>query len=227
MQSRTGWPRNRYSMAVSYNGMKTWEFVSDLIATNDVPYNPTSDYNMYYFGDGILYWKMDSLQGPGIKQIGVQDISKMKTLKRLPEMHFRHLLGFDPVETVAQKQCVVSKTKGISWIYGDYFTSDAENGRVDLETAKKIFGAKVSVSGTTVTFAVGGGSAVFTDGSSAYKVNGTSKTASRVVLSGGYIDLKVLCEVFGKVFRETEGSYCVMSGTEIMDIYQKIIDELV
>ena len=227
VQSRNGWPRNRYSMAVSHDGMESWEFVSDLIATNDVPYIYMSDMNMYHFGDGHLYWMVHSLQGPGLKMMGVQDIDKMKSVKRMPEMHFRHLLGFDPVENAAQRQCVVSKTKGIAWIYGDYYTAQAADGRVDLETAEKIFGVTSTVSGSTVTFALGGGKAVFTEGSVSYTVNGTSKTASRAVVSNGYVDLKVLCEVFGKVFRETDSSYCVMNKAEVMDIYQEMIDELV
>lgn len=226
-QSRTGWPRNRYSMAVSYDGMETWEFVSDLIATNDVPYNWVSDFNMYYFCDGKLYWKMNSLQGPSLRLIGVQDIGKMKSVKRLPEMHFRYLLGFDLVETLAQRQCVVSKTKGISWIYGDYYVSEVSDGRIDQETAEKIFGVTSSVSGSTVTLTLGGGKAVFTEGSASYKVGNSSKTASRAVVSNGYIDLKVLCEVFGKVFRESDGAYSVMDKTEVVDMYQEMIDELV
>ncbi len=227
VQSRNGWPRNRYSMAVSHDGMESWEFVSDLIATNDVPYIYMSDMNMYHFGDGQLYWTVHSLQGPGLKMMGVQEIDKMKSVKRMPEMHFRHLLGFDPVENAAQRQCVVSKTKGIAWIYGDYYTAQVEDGRVDLGTAEKIFGITSTVSGSTVTLKLGGGSVVLTNGSTSYKVNGTNKTASRAVASSGYVDLEVLCEVFGKVFRETEGSYCIMNKVEVMDIYQELIDELV
>ncbi len=226
-QTRSGWPRNRYSMAVSHDGMETWEFVSDLIATNDVPYNWMSDLNLYYFRDGTLYWKMHSLQGPGLRMMGVQDIEKIKSVKRLPEMHFRYLLGYDPVEHSAKKHCVVSKTKDIAWIYGDYYTAQAEAGRIDLKTVEKIFGVTATTSGTTITLTLGGGTVVFTDGSASYKVNGSSKTASRVVASDGYIDLKVLCQVFGKVFRETENSYCVMNQAEIVDIYQAMIDELV
>jgi len=227
IQTRTGWPRNRYSMAVSYDGMETWEFVSDLIATNDVPYNWVSDMNMYYFGDGTLYWKIHSLQGPGSKMIGVQDIGKMKSVKRLPEMHFRYLLGYDPVEHSAQRLCVVSKTKDITWVYGDYYKSEVKDGRIDTETAARIFGATATVSGSTTTFVIGGGTVVFTEGSASYVVNNVSKTASRSVLSGGYIDLKLLCEVFGRVLRETDNSYCIMNKAEIVDMYQEMIDELV
>ncbi len=208
-QISSGLPRNRSALAVSYDGMETWEYVSDLIATTNVPYNQLSDLNMYHFRDGHLYWKMDSLQGPGLRHIGVQDISKMKSLKRFPQPHFRYFIGYNPVGTIAQRQCVVSKTKGVSWIYGEYYESSVSNGKVDTATAEKIFGLTASGTGASTTLKLGGGS-----------VNVTAD-------SNGYFDIQALCNKLGKVLRETDTSYCIMDKATSVDLYQEVIDNLV
>ncbi len=209
MMFNSGGPRNRASMAISYDGMETWEFVSDLITTNSVPGLHMSDLNMWYFQDGYLYWKINSLDGPGFGHIGVQDISKIKPVKRMPEYHFRYMLGYEPIGTTAQRQCVISKTKGIAWIYGDYYTVDVKNGAIDVATAEKIFGVEIEVSGTNVTFKLGGGSVIITSD------------------AAGYLDIETLCEAFEKTFRETEDAYCILDTAEIVDEYQKTIDNLV
>ena len=209
MLYNSGGPRNRASMAISRDGMKTWEFVSDLVTTNNVPGLHMSDLNMWYFQDGYLYWKINSLQGPGLGHIGVQDVSKIKTVKRLPEYHFRYMLGYEPIGTTAQRQCVISKTKDIAWIYGDYYTTDVKNGGIDVATAEKIFGVSSEVSGTNIVLKLGGGSVTIAPN------------------SAGYLDIKTLCEKFGKTFRETEDSYCILDTAEIVDKYQKAIDNLV
>ncbi|MBR2452931.1 MAG: hypothetical protein IKB32_02665 [Clostridia bacterium] len=205
----SGGPRNRASMAISRDGMETWEFVSDLVTTNSVPGLHMSDLNVWSFQDGYLYWKINSLQGPGSRHIGVQDVSKIKSAKRMPEHHFRYFLGYEPVKMTANRQCVVSKTKGISWIYGNYYVSDVKSGGIDIPTAERIFGVTATVSGQTVTLKLGSGSVTVTAN------------------SAGYLDAKTLCEKFGKYFRETENAYVIMDKASVVDEYQKVIDNLV
>lgn len=204
-----GTPRNRSALAVSYDGMETWEYVSDLIVTDNIPYLPMSDLNMYHL-NGHLYWKIDSLQGPGRRHIGVQDISTIKPLKRFPQLHFRYFIDYEYIEEAMQRQCVVSKSKGISWIYGDYYVSDVKGGYIDPATVARIFGVTSSTSGSKVTLSLGG-----------------KAVAELTPDSNGYLNLENICTALGIVLIETDNAYCVMSGAALVDMYQDAIDNLV
>ncbi len=225
-QIRGGKPRCRASLAVSYDGMETWEFVSDLVTSNSVPNLPMSDLHGWILGDGQLYWKIDSLDGPGRPQMGVQDLSKVKTVKRLPQLHFRYLLGQEPIAYTAQKHCVISKNDGRAWVYGSYCDADVKDGRMNLGLAESIFGVTAVKSGNSVTLTMGDGKVTFVEGSREYDNNGVKVTAEREVFVNGYLDIKTLSEIYGKNFRETEGSYVILDGAGMVAPYQEGIDGL-
>ena len=203
--------------------METWEYVSDLISNSSVPGNVLGDLHVYNLG-GQLYWKVDCR--PGRQAMGVQDISKIKSLKRLPVLQHRYMFGKEPIAYSAQDHCIVSKDNKTAWVYGRYCDADVKDRRVNLELVENIFGVTAVKSGNTITLKFGDGKVVFTEGSSEYDDNGVKKTAESAVLSGGYLDLKVLSKIYGKNFREAENSYTVLNGA-VEFRYQEGIDNLV
>ncbi len=219
-------PRNRLALAVSYDGMKSWEFIADLMEANDEPTLHTSDFMMNYI-NGVIYWRATNYQHnlPGCV-IGAQDITKMKTLKRYPQLHYRLFQGYDVVATGAQDHCVIPKISGEAWIYGDYYQVLAKDGRYDLATIEKVFGVTATKSGSAVTLNMGEGKVTFTENSATYDVNGTAATAETPVLVDGYLDIKTLAEIYGKVINETEDSYSVLYKAPSIDMFQLSIDNL-
>ena len=93
--------------------------------------------------------------------------------------------------------------------------------------ASKLFGVDVEKSGNTVTLKLGEGKVKFTEGQTAYDVNGEARTAERTVYSGGKLDIKTLCDVYGRVFREADNSYSILDKAESVEKYQSMIDRLV
>jgi len=182
---------------------------------------------MMNFINGVIYWRATNYQHslPGCV-IGAQDVSKMKTLKRYPQLHYRLFQGYDVVATGAQDHCVLPKESGEAWIYGDYYQVMAKDGRYDLDTIEKVFGVEAKKSGSTVTITMGEGKVTFTENSTSYDVNGTAGTAETPVLVGGYLDIKTLAEIYGKAVNETEDSYSVLYKAPSIDNFQLSIDNL-
>ena len=224
-QSRGGSPRTQYALLVSHDGMETWEFVSDLVTTGSVSHLRMSDLLMKIY-DGVLYYKADSLNGYGLQQMGSQDLSKIKSLKRLPQYHFIYYLGHDIATNLADKHCVVSKEKGTAWYYGIYSVSSVKDGRADIGTIENIFGVAAVKSGNTVTLKMGDGKVTFTEGKAEYDNNGTKATSEREVLKNGYLDLKTLTEIYGKVFREAENSYVILDKAPAVQPFQTSVDTM-
>jgi len=218
-------PRNRSTLGVSYDGMETWEFVCDIMEANDYPMLHTSDAMLNVIDDQV-YWRTSNYQGYGGVNFGVQDMDKVKALKRMPELHYRHYCGVDTMEHLAYEHCVLPKTDGEAFIYGDFYAAKVFDGRTDLDTVAKVFGVTIEKSGSAVTLKMGDSKVTFTEGATSYDVNGEARTAERAVYSGGMLDIKTLSEVYGKVFREAEGSYGVMDGATLVDKFQLMLDEL-
>ncbi len=225
-QSRGGSPRTQYALFVSHDGMETWEFVSDLVSTGSVSELLMSDIAMKIY-DNVMYYKINSLNGPGMRQVGSQDLGKIKSLKRLPQYHFLYYLGYDVATNLADKHCVISKDKGTGWYYGTYSVSSVRDGRADIATIENIFGVTASKSGSSVTLNLGDGKVTFTEGSKEYDNNGVKGTAEREILKDGYLDLKTLSEIYGKVFREAENSYVILDNAEAIQPFQTSIDNMV
>ncbi len=218
-------PRNRISLAVSYDGMETWEYISDLMEMDMVPSLWTSDSNVSLV-DNQLYWRSSSGGGYGGDLTGVQDIDKIKTLKRHPELHERTFVGYSVADELAANHCVIPKNGGEAWIYGTYFDVSVEDGRVDLKSAEKIFGVEIREVSGGAEVKIGQIVIKFTEGSASYAVGSETKTSENICLKNGYIDLKTCSELFGRFFRETENSYGILFRTHGLDLYQVQVDNL-
>ncbi|MBO4940913.1 MAG: exo-alpha-sialidase [Clostridia bacterium] len=219
------YPRNRIALAVSHDGMENWEFVADLMEANNIPSLITSD-SVAWLIDGNIYWKTNNYDRNGVMTFGVQSVDTMKTLKRMPQAHYRQYMGYDPVATTAQRHCVVSKTNKTAWIYGDYYAADVKDGRIDIETVERVFGVVAEKSGNTITLKFGDGKVTFTEGKDTVQVNGETVTAERAAQANGYLDIKTLSEIFDKVFRETDSSYCILDRAQSVEPYQSGFDKL-
>ena len=219
------YPTNRVVLSVSHDGMKNWEFVTDLMEGNCLSSLVSEDACMWLI-DGKLYWKCNNTDGNGRMTFGAQDVSTIKSLKRFPQAHYRQYMGYDAVPTTAQRHCVVSKTNKTAWIYGDYYATDVKDGRMDIETTERVFGVVAEKSGNTITLKLGDGQVTFTEGKDTVQVNGETVTAERVAMVDGYLDIKILSEIFNKVFRETDDSYCILDRAESVEPYQSGFDKL-
>ncbi len=218
-------PRNRSTLGVSYDGMETWEFVCDIMEANDVPAVHTSD-SMLELIDNEIYWRTSNYSGYGGIIFGTQELEKIKTLKRMPEFHYRTLTGTNVLEHLGYEHCVLPKQDGSAYLYNDYIDVKVSDGRIDADTAEKVFGVEITKSGSTAVLAMGNGKVTLTEGSTSIDVNGTAVTAERAALQGGMFDIKALCSVYGKVFRETDKSYSVLDGAEAIDTFQSMYDDL-
>ena len=174
-----------------------------------------------------IYWRTTNQNSQGGVLFGVQDIDKAKVTMRLPGFHERIYWGYDVLNHFMVKHAVLPKTSGKAWIYGANSNVKVENGRIDAETAEKLFGIDVAWSGNTATFSMGDGTLTFTEGQKNYDANGTAVATDTVVLSNGYFDIESLCGIFGKVYKETEKSYIIMHNTEAVDVYQNMIESFI
>ncbi len=217
-------PRNKTALAVSYDGMETWEYITDTFEGNMNPGLQTSDSSISLVGDH-LFFRASDYDGPSGDMIGSYDISKIKTLKRHPQLHERYFIGFEPNTDYAINHCVVPKESGLAWVYGDYYNATVQEGRIDLVNAERIFGVTAVKNGNSVELTLGDAKIVFTEGSNSYTLNGETKTAENVCYKGGLVDLKACAALFGKAFREAEGSYSILYQAPAVDQYQGQIDD--
>ena len=95
-----------------------------------------------------------------------------------------------------------------------------------MQTAAKAFGVEIEKVGSNMVMKFGDGRITFVEGSKTYDLNGASVTTDTVVLQNGMFDIKTICRIFGKTFRESETSYALMDGGEQVDLYQAMIDRL-
>ena len=104
------------------------------------------------------------------------------------------------------KHSILPKTSGDGYIYGNLVDIAVENGLYDAKTVGQVFGADYTVNGNTVTFKIGDGTVVFTEGSNTYTVNGVEKTFAENCMKNGKLNIKACAEAFGKNITESETS---------------------
>ncbi|MBR5614824.1 MAG: hypothetical protein IKW64_05975 [Clostridia bacterium] len=214
-------PRNKTSLAVSYDGMETWEYITDVMETNMYPSLHTSDSNVALL-DNHLYYRASDYGVGDI--IGSQDVSLIKTLKRHPQLHERFFLGAEVRADYAVDYSVVPKNGGAAWIYNGYYNTTVQEGRADLASIGRIFGVDaVKVSGG-VELKTGDAVVKFSENSKEYTINGQPATSETVCYKNGCLDLEICAKIFGKVFHESEDSYAIMHNSVLVDQYQKQID---
>lgn len=220
-------PRLRGALAVSYDGMETWEYVADTLEANDNSGSwQTSDDIINIIGDKLL-WRFSSMistsspdRGPGGTNFGVMELDKVKPLKRMPQVHERAFMGYNILTDGGQYHCVLPKTSGSAWIFGQLNDASVKDGRVDLTTCEKVFGVKASKNGNVVTLTMGDGKIQFAEGAADVNVNGETKKTEEVGLQGGYLSLKVLCEIYGKILVESDDAFAVMTGSVFSEKFQ-------
>ncbi len=221
MQEQINSPRSRPTLVVSYDGMQTWQHITTVMESCDWPLSRNSDLALRLIDNHIYYRTAEANRGGVI--FGSQDLSVAKIAKRMPGLHYRKLIGYDMAWQM-EKYSVLPKTDGMAYVYGEYPDVKVADGRADVTTAAKVFGVTAETSGGTVVLRLGEGKVTFTEGSASYDVNGETRTADRAVLSGGYLDIKTLADIYGKHFKETENSFLIMQTADLVDRYQNMIE---
>ena len=123
--NRYGCPRNRVALAVSRDGMKTWEFVQSVFDIGDYPIGLVRNYTLEIIEDTI-YISMNGQSQDGF--IMTLDKNKLKTVKRFEEVHQRTFYGTTSDEE-AYALSVIPNTTGQAWILGNYETVEVTDGK--------------------------------------------------------------------------------------------------
>lgn len=220
------YPRNRSSLAVSYDGMENWEYVTDIMEGSEVPRIFTTDHMLNLAGGTLFTRQTQPDSSDADHLIYSMETSKIKGIKRMPELHYRHFICYDVANTNGIDHVVLPKVSGDAWIFGSRADVIAMDGRYDLRTIENTFGVTGVQSGTTVVLTLGDAKITLTEGSKTYDVNGVTKTAEREVLVGGLADIKTMAEVFGKAVSETEDSYSILYQIQSVEQFRKTIDNL-
>ncbi len=198
-------PRNRLSLFVSHDGMETWEYAMTLNEAREIPNWDSCNHVLKVF-DGTIYVNWNNLNGDRRSFVYAIDKTKLRTSKRLEEVHEREFVGYVG-RTTFDKQCILPKTSGMGYIYGNSMNITVSGGKYDAATVARIFGARYTNADGVATFRIGDSTVVFTEGSSTYTVNGKEAVFSESCMDGGYVNIKACAEAFGKEITEAEGSY--------------------
>ena len=120
-----GSPRNRIALAVSYDGMKTWQYVMDVVEfTYDFTYEhygktaipAFEDHGMRVI-DGVVYVDYDG-QGDNFTKIFSIDTQKIKPLKRFTSIHEKTIKYTDGGGLLWERAAVLPKNGGKGSVYG-------------------------------------------------------------------------------------------------------------
>ncbi len=198
--NRYGCPRNRVALAVSYDGMKTWEFVQTVFDIGDYPIGLVRNYSLEIIED-VIYISMNGESNECF--LMSIDKTKLKTTKRFEEVHERTFFGTVADEESYSLSVIPNKT-GEAWILGNYETVQVQDGLVAAEAIAKAFKCTIEKSGDAVTMKIGDGYVKFTNGSTSYDVNGTVTDYGSVCMKNGYIDIMAASAAFGRTITENE-----------------------
>ncbi len=227
-------PRNRTAMAVSYDGMESWEYIMEM---DDLgPYRSTSHMNSCIrVIDGIVYANnsyLDAIKYTDERTIKtmvyVLDPSKINTTKRFTNAH----VVFPDYSTVyddAPTQVVLPKEEGTAMIYNNMVPTDVnDEGMVEVSVVARAVCADYETTDNGVILTLGAGEVRFTKGSKTYSINGKDYINDEICLSadGGYLNVEICSKIFGKQYSETESSYILMS-TALSESYRNELEDLV
>lgn len=196
-------PRNRFALMVSYDGMKSWEYVATLNETTECPSYDACNHVLRVFGDTV-YIQWNNLNLPRRSITYAIDKSKVKSQKRFEEIHPRFNWGMSSGSQM-NLNCFLPKASGTAVIYGVNTDVEACDGYTG-EIVARVFGAELAADGT---FKIGNGTVKFTEGSKSYVVNGETRTFDEVCLKNGYFNINACAEAFGKVVTEAEDYFVV------------------
>ncbi len=201
-------PRNRSAMAVSYDGMKTWEYVGEMEERGISASSGTCNNGMTIV-DNLVFATYHSTP----HRVFVQDMNKVKPLKRFSSLHPR---TSKYMATTLEEQrtdfCVIPKETGEAYIYGNYMSAEVNpSGFAEGSVLAKIGGAKVtSADDSGVTITLGESTIRFNDGMMGYTMNGSYINCGTLCCEGKYLNTKVVAELFGKKVIETDDAYMVV-----------------
>ncbi len=213
-----GRPRNRNALAVSYDGMKTWEYVADI---EELSIDPTGGglgghmNNGMRVLDGKVY--MSYLQNYGLAKFYVQDLKKAKPLKRFTSLHEREKICVS-VNEIVDQQCVIPKSSGEALIYGKFVYTDVnESGFADAKVVAMAVGAEASFGSNTITLTFGETVVTFSDNSKNYKLGDETITGDDVACQGRYLNPEVVGRIFGKYVSESDTAYTLLATDITVD----------
>ncbi len=216
-------PRNRLILAVSYDGCKTWEFAMDVINFGDFPQGVHRNHSMDIFGDKIhIGYTGEGNEGV----IYTIDKTKLRTSKRMQECLERIFVGARTDE-FSENYTVISKTAGKARIYDSVYDVTVADGRMDAASMARAMGADCVQSGNEVTFIMGDGKVVLTEGQTTCNVNGETKTFDRAVMQGGLVDIKILAEIYNRPVFESDNSWTLYYNNIFNKWYAEEIANLV
>ncbi len=227
-------PRNRQSIAVSYDGCKTWEYIMEM---DDRGIYPTTDFcnaSMRVI-DGKVYANHGYLNG-GYKmddEVTVNQITytldpaSFKSVKRFTNAHYIRP-DFSTIYDDMPSQAVLPKSTGTAMLYGSMIPTLASDGMVEAAVVAKAVGANLTADGNGIKLTLGDGVVTFTNGSASYEINGETFTASTVCLSedGEYLNVQVCADIFGKIYSETTSVYMLMSAA-LSETYKEELESFV
>ncbi len=195
-------PRNRVGLAVSYDGMKTWEYVQSVFDTSDFPNGLVRNYSMEILDDTICISMNGQANDCFLMTI---DKNKIKTTKRFEEARPRGFWSGTVADEEAYTLSVIPNTSGQAWILGNYENVEVrEGGFVDANAMAKAFKSTMEKSGNTVTFRIGEGYVKFTEGSTSFDVNGAVTDFGSVCMKDGFININACAKAFGKNITENQ-----------------------
>lgn len=201
-------PRNRRALAVSYDGMETWEYVADIEEEGRSANSSsnTCNHGMRYI-DGAVYMGYSS--DTGYNKMFRVDETKMKPLKRFTSLHYRSQ-EYVSVSDMRDQNCIIPKVTGDAYIYGrNVYTEVNQSGFAKAEVVAMAVGAAYSQNGENATLTLGDMTVTFTNGQAYYAVDGDKLNTHEVCYEDGYLNPEIVAELFSKTVYEDENNYII------------------
>ena len=226
-------PRNRAAMAVSHDGMETWEYIMEM---DDLGKNRTAKHMNASLRviDGRVYanhsYDAEYSYADDMKvrnMVYVLDPQKLTTVKRFADAHIV-IPDFTTVYDEVPSQVALPKTSGVAMIYGNTMPVDVDGKMAEAEVLALAMGTELSETEEGITLTLGDGSVSFVRNSAEYTLNGEMQKAERVCLSedGKFLDMEICAKVFGKAFVETDKAYLILTAV-LSEKYRNELGNLV
>jgi len=209
------YPRSRTGLAVSYDGMETWEYVGDIHEVSashkvfshmNIGLKPTK--NAIYVTTVHYEPNADGSQSNVNYMVRV-DKDTMKTTERFSKVHTLNPLQPSSIQQNAiDTMALINSDCSLVWTAGKvYVIDDAIKGYISSNVAAAFLGAIHTEEGNTVTIQLLNHEVVFTEGSKTAKVNGKDVALSAEVKAGKIglmIPVDVLTSVYGRDVKTLE-----------------------
>lgn len=203
------YPRTRTGLAVSYDGMETWEYIGDIHEAAAKPnifnhmnigIKPTKD---AIYVTTVYYPLQEDGSAPTRNYMVRVDKDTLKTTERFTKVHALSIAA--PTDT---EQNIIDTMLLIDADYANvysggrmYSVPTPTKGYIPVTIAANYVGAYSTAAQNTATVTFGQVEAVFTAGSAEVTVNGETKTISAAPImnpDGLYVPVTVLSELYDK-----------------------------